>query len=414
MSASARERMRERALRQPGVRHVRRPQTELTPAFDLGYVRTGPRSPTPAVVIPGGPGLASVLPYSPLRRRAAQRGMDVLFAEHRGVGLSRTDLTGRDLPESAMTIRAAADDLAAVLDAEGVHRAIIYGSSYGSYLAQAFGAWHPDRVAGMVLDSVLASARDHRTVRSHTRELLWQGGATGTARAARLLRGLVDDGLVDAGEAGDVARIAYEFAGPETLTRLLHERTRGRARRTWRWLAGLGGRETAKISPFIMEFDLVAHIAFRELDFAPEPDGGPIDPATSFRELAGRFGAFAGEPLELSRHHPRFDWPLAVLTGDRDLRTPRPIAEKVVRAVPDGALLPLFATGHSALDTHGLAALAAIEAVRNRRHHVLAADPAPLNALRRTGPSRHIATIVRAGLVLERLRGPSLHRPRGT
>lgn len=47
----------------PGLRRVRRPAVEAGPAFDLAYVRTGPPTATPMVVVPGGPGLGSVLPY---------------------------------------------------------------------------------------------------------------------------------------------------------------------------------------------------------------------------------------------------------------------------------------------------------------------------------------------------------------
>ncbi len=45
------------------LRSLRRPGADGAPAFDLAYVRSGPRGATPVVVIPGGPGLASVLPY---------------------------------------------------------------------------------------------------------------------------------------------------------------------------------------------------------------------------------------------------------------------------------------------------------------------------------------------------------------
>ncbi len=385
----------------PGVHVVRRPETADSPDFDLGYVRTGPASPTPVVVIPGGPGLASAMPYHPFRRRAAKQGLDVIMVEHRGVGLSRTDLAGADLPGSAMTIRAAADDIAAVLDAEGVGQAIVYGSSYGSYLAQAFGVWHPDRVAGMVLDSTMASAHDHLAVRAYSRELLWDGGAPETAQAARLLRELCASGAVSVEEAGAVARIVYEFAGPETLGQLLDARTRGRAPRVWRWIASLGSQEISEVRPFVMEFDLVSRIAFRELNYAPEPDGGPFDPATSFTELAGQYESFDREPLDLPAHWAHFGWPLAVLSGARDLRTPRPVAQRLVGATADSALIPLPATGHSALDTHTLAALAAIVAVRDRTHHELGADSARLAGLRRRGPSRHLATLIKAGLALE-------------
>ena len=54
------------------LRSLRRPASGAAPAFDLSYVRSGPRGATPVVIIPGGPGLASVLPYRGLRRRAAR------------------------------------------------------------------------------------------------------------------------------------------------------------------------------------------------------------------------------------------------------------------------------------------------------------------------------------------------------
>lgn len=113
------------------VRALRRPAADGVPAFDLRYVRSGPRTSTPALIIPGGPGLASVLPYRGLRRRAAAGGLDVLMVEHRGVGRSRRDEAGHVLPPAAMRITAVLDDFAAVLDAESVDRAYVVGSSYG-------------------------------------------------------------------------------------------------------------------------------------------------------------------------------------------------------------------------------------------------------------------------------------------
>ncbi|WP_222429404.1 hypothetical protein [Saccharopolyspora dendranthemae] len=80
--------------------------------FDLAYVRAGPRNDRPLLVLPGGPGLASVMPYRPLRAAAAARGLDTIMVEHRGVGLSRTDGEGADLPQDALTMAQVADDLA--------------------------------------------------------------------------------------------------------------------------------------------------------------------------------------------------------------------------------------------------------------------------------------------------------------
>lgn len=75
----------------PGVRPVRRPVTpDGTAEFDLYYVRTGRKSKHPLVVVPGGPGAASIALYRGLRRRAAAEGLDVIMVEHRGWGCPGT------------------------------------------------------------------------------------------------------------------------------------------------------------------------------------------------------------------------------------------------------------------------------------------------------------------------------------
>ena len=125
-------RLAEREVQAGGGR-VRRPAGSSQ--VDIAYLRTHPGSSIPVVVIPGGPGLASALPYRALRRDRTARDLDLVMMEHRGVGLSRFDTTGRPLDRSAVTITAAVDDLAAVLDDAGIERAVIYGSSYGTYLA---------------------------------------------------------------------------------------------------------------------------------------------------------------------------------------------------------------------------------------------------------------------------------------
>ena len=54
----------------PGVRPVRRPVTPGGPdEFDLYYVRAGRKTKHPLVIIPGGPGAASIALYRGLRRR---------------------------------------------------------------------------------------------------------------------------------------------------------------------------------------------------------------------------------------------------------------------------------------------------------------------------------------------------------
>ncbi|TCK21283.1 alpha/beta fold hydrolase [Pseudonocardia endophytica] len=371
------------------------------------WVRTAPRADLPPVLaIPGGPGLASVLPYRALRRRATRRGLDLIMVEHRGIGLSRRDLDGTDLAVEHVTVTDAVDDLAAVLDAAGVARAVVYGSSYGTYLAQAFGVRHPDRVAGMVLDSPMLSVVDDlATVRAHLRRLLWDGLDPDTARSAALLRRMVSDGVVAADEIGLPVQIAYEFGGPALLARLLGTRSRRGAGLTWREIVRIGTSEVdGPGRPLVYEPDLVRGIAFGELGFGLPPDGHPLDPQRAFAGAARDAPEFAGEPFDLPDALGSFAWPLAVVSGDRDLRTPRPIAERIVGLAQDAVLVPLSATGHSALDTHHLAALEIAGRVAAGEHRTLPGDAATIAASPRRGASGLLGPLVSTGLAVDRLR----------
>ncbi len=374
--------------------------------FPLHYVRTGPgRAATPPiVVVPGGPGIASVLPYRGVRRRAAAHGLDVVMMEHRGVGLSRRDDAGADLAVADVTVQAAADDLAAVLDDAGIGRAVVLGSSYGTYLAQAFGVRHPDRVAGMVLDSpILSVSGDLPIVRDHVRRLFRDGAEPSTARCAALLRGLVADGTVAAGETGRVVPVVHEFGGPALLERLLSALARGHGLRSWRLIAGLTVEDVGPGTPLVYEPDLVRGIAFGQLGYGLPPDGLVLDPQEAFVEAARHAPAYAGEPFALPSQITRFRWPTAVVSGDRDLRTPRPIAERVTALVPRSRLVPIPDTGHSALDTHPVAALAVAGLLAGGRFRDLPALAPRIAALPRRGASRLIGPAIGAVLALDRL-----------
>jgi pimeloyl-ACP methyl ester carboxylesterase len=215
--------------------------------FPLTAVRTGPRGRTPLLVLPGGPGLASVLLYRSLRRAAAAAGFDVVMVEHRGVGLSRLDAAGADLPLAAMTVEQVVDDLAAVLDDAGIERAVVHGTSYGGYLAQAFGARHPARVAGMVLDSTGLSADDPAVARRHLRRVLLDGDGRGPG----LLRELLDRAPDPAGRPRRPARARVRRTGRAGAPP--RAAAAGRAERTWRWLAGLGAAEIEGGARYVAE-----------------------------------------------------------------------------------------------------------------------------------------------------------------
>ncbi|MEA5154986.1 alpha/beta hydrolase [Raineyella sp.] len=375
-------------------RTVRRPASMDTPEFDLAYVRAHRGAGVPVVIIPGGPGLGSVRVYGGLRRSAPD--LDIVMVEHRGVGYSRRDLTGAELPASAMTVAAAVDDIAAVLDAEHIDRAVIVGSSYGTYLAQGFGVRHPERVVAMVLDSTLLSAQDHDAVRAHARRLLWEGERGPTAAAARRIRRLVEKEGADPLPLGATSAFLYEFGGVPRLERYLEQRARHRTGLVDRTFRVARTHGTARSVPYVMEFGLVGNLATRELQYAPAPDGLIFDPAYATAGLLARFPAFEKEPFDLPAALPRFDWPVVVLTGERDLTTPPSVAKRTAALARRSRFVRVPGIGHSVLDSHPEALLAAIRAL-------LRGEPISLGGLRRRGLTRHLAPAIGGLLAVDRL-----------
>ncbi|CAN5801047.1 alpha/beta fold hydrolase [soil metagenome] len=362
-----RQKAHDKLAAMPGVRSVRRPVTPGGDSeFDLYYVRTGEESPHPLVIIPGGPGMASVQTYKGLRRRAADQGLDVVMVEHRGIGLSRHDDTGADLPPEAIAVEQVVDDIAAVLDDAGVDTAVIYGTSYGSYLAAGIGVRHPDRVHAMVLDSPVLSAQDIEAVREAVRGLLLDGGEPDTEDLAPKIRRLVDDGVLTS-DASEILSLIYGYGGPSLLNRQLDLLLEGRTL-LWRVLDELS-RFTLRKSPYRNEVDLVGRIAFRELDFVGEPDGLPLDPSPALAlmadEMPGPAPSFEAEPYDLAASMPDFAWPTVLISGSRDLTTPPVLAEKVSSLIPDSVLVQLPTAAHSILDTRERAALEIAKAAVN-------------------------------------------------
>lgn len=65
---------------------------------------------------------------------------------------------GSQLGDDAPSLDHMADDVAGVLDAEGIERAVVGGQSMGGYVTMAFCRRHPDRVAGVILADTKAAA----------------------------------------------------------------------------------------------------------------------------------------------------------------------------------------------------------------------------------------------------------------
>jgi proline iminopeptidase len=373
-----RRRTHEKLAALPGVRRVRRPvYPGSAEEFDLYYVRGGRKSAHPVVIIPGGPGVASVQMYRGLRRRAAAAGLDVIMIEHRGVGMSRHDDSGTDLPPHALTINQVVDDVAAVLDDARVDTAIIYGSSYGTYIASGVGVRHPGRVRAMILDSPLLSHHDIVIVRNAIRRLLLRGASPETAPLAPKIRKLVDAGVMTASATQVIATI-YGHGGATLLDRQLDLLLDGRKMLWW----AMSRFANVSNLPFRYEEDLVSRIALRELHYAPEPDGLPLDPAVAERETRTQTADFEDEPYDLVAEMPKFHWPTVVVSGGRDLITPPAVAEREASLLPNVVLLKLPTMAHSALDFREPAALAVAKAVFHGDLDGLPARVAALDALR--------------------------------
>lgn len=375
-----RRKAHDRLAAQPGVHSVRRPvRTDGgDDRFDLFYVRTGSPAAHPLVVIPGGPGSASIARYRGLRRRASAAGFDVIMVEHRGVGMSRHDDAGADLPSEALTITEAVDDIAAVLDDLNVESAVVYGTSYGTYLASGLGVRHPDRVHAMILDSPLLAADDIDLVREAVRRVLWDGDEPETAELSKKVRLLVENGVLTPA-AAQLAVGMYGLTGPDVLGRQLDLLATGRD-----WLWG-GIAQAAKLfferkTPYQHEPDLVGRIGYRELNYGAVPDGLPLDPAVSFREFATGDVDFVEEPFDLVAAMPHFTWPTVVISGSRDLTTPPAVSRRIASLIPDAVLVDLPTAGHSALDTRERSALEIVKAVYAGRVAELPSRSAELDA----------------------------------
>ncbi|HEX6311203.1 MAG TPA: alpha/beta fold hydrolase [Acidimicrobiia bacterium] len=84
----------------------------------------------------------------------------VTVLDKRGVGLS-----DRLRPDDPPSIETRADDLRAVMEAAGIERATVLGSSEGGSLAIVFTATHPERVERLVLHGTWARHRYHGQLR---------------------------------------------------------------------------------------------------------------------------------------------------------------------------------------------------------------------------------------------------------
>lgn len=319
------------------------------PTFPLAYTHSGAGEGNPVlVIIPGGPGFASIVPYATVRPKAVAAGFEVVMVEHRGVGLSRHDRAGEVLPVDAMRVEYAVRDVVRVLDHLGIEKAWLHGTSYGGYLAMVFGGLFPERVRGMFLDCTWRGLEDESAIREYKRDLFLRGnGSDGLEPIAEKVCEILEKGIAPDEEVASVAPPVYEFLGAEALDRLLSARLAGR-KAEWKWFAGLVGKELDERLPGIMETDPVMAIWHRQIGVL-EPDGESFDTEAIWAERAHRYPPFEGPPLNFSAVLRKFDWPTVLFSGERDTRTPPFVMKDIASLIPNSVHITFPSAGHDLL-----------------------------------------------------------------
>ena len=144
--------------------------------------------------------------------------------------------------------------------------------------------------------------------------MLWDGDDPETAELAPKVRRLVDDGMLNPA-AAQLAVGMYGLAGPDVLRRQLDLLLTGHD-----WLWGAIGQGTRLLferkTPYHHEPDLVGRIGYRELNYGAVPDGRPLDPAVSFREMATGGRRLRGRAVRPHRRRcPSSPGPPCVISG---------------------------------------------------------------------------------------------------
>jgi proline iminopeptidase len=336
--------------RRPGVGTVRVPLDHAAPdgpSFDVAYAEAGTDQAGPTLVlVPGGPGLASVRPYRKVRNRLAGHGLHVVTPEHRGVGLSRHTPDGALLPAGAVTLEQAAGDVLAVCDAVGGERIILVGTSYGGYLALEVARRAPGRFEALVLDSTAATVS--RPERDRQRACFWDGTEPGFARRAERVRALTTAGIATEDELAVAIPFVYELAGLDAVDRLLARAEGGhvRALKRLRRLAALevqGGRQ-----PLVFDGDLTLPIWLGRM--APErPDDKPFDRSRAFAAVRDAHPEVPDDPFDATPWLAELTAPALILQGARDMRVPPAAVDELAAGLPDARRITFAHAGHDLL-----------------------------------------------------------------
>ncbi|HEX6696847.1 MAG TPA: alpha/beta fold hydrolase [Solirubrobacteraceae bacterium] len=350
------------------------------------------------VALTGGPGQGGVdfVPRSRVRMRALLHDYRLVMFDQRGTGAAalRCPALQRAVGTSDLTVPppgsvgacartlgpnrrfySTADtvaDLEALRVALGADKLTLDGVSYGTFVAERYAMAHPNRVAKLVLDSVVpAAGLDALEV-------------DGLRETARVLRAVCRAQHCPGDPAGDLAGVVRaRHNGPvldDTLVALsvgaptfpgvlaaLHEARAGHVQHLDRLVRVVRRAQRAPaqvLSQGLHAATLCADtkspwggagapLAGREAALrkaaAAAPDPAPYDRATiagnGYAQLCLRWPPTPAPPAPRTGDLPPV--PTLLLAGDRDLSTPLPWAREQAAHTPRGRLVVVHGAGHS-------------------------------------------------------------------
>lgn len=379
---------------------------------------TGTPTPQAVIALAGGPGQAAT-PFAADFAESLKpflAGRDLVVFDQRGTGASgglSCNGFSANGPSTTGQVRACADSLGLARDyyrtpdsaediealrvAGGYDKLVLYGVSYGTRLALTYAALHPDRVAALILDSVVPLdgpdvwARPSFAALGRVLGDLCSGGACRGASknalgdlrrlSARLerspLRGRITApaggrlrveltrlGLWQILLAGDLnPALRAEFPGAVSAalrgdaTPILRLRARAVG------LTGTAQSGAPNSTLFVATrcsetaFPWTAAAADQRIAQArgaitslPAATFAPFSPLVAYQgSVAALCAYWPGESRPEPALGPLPQVPTLVLSGSADLRTPLEEARRAVSAIPDARVVPVAGSGHSVL-----------------------------------------------------------------
>ena len=141
-----------------------------------GLIADGPvmKARPTLILLHGGPGADHSL-YKPQFARELEDLCQILYLDHRGNG--RSD----DGDPALWTLSQWADDIAALCDALDIKQPIVFGASFGGFVAQAFAVRQAERLGALILSNTAAKVSFEEIYAAFTRV---GGDAVGEAARA--------------------------------------------------------------------------------------------------------------------------------------------------------------------------------------------------------------------------------------